>query len=36
MMRNQGEKVYALKVAGDRYDIGNPVGWLQAVNAIMK
>ena len=25
-----GEKVYALKVSGQRFDIGQPLGWLQA------
>lgn len=29
MMRNN-EKVYAYKVQGMRYDIGNPLGWLKA------
>ncbi len=25
-----GEKVFALKMQGDRYDVGTPVGWLNA------
>lgn len=29
MMRN-GEKVFAYKIQGTRYDIGTPVGWLKA------
>ncbi|PKN03851.1 UTP--glucose-1-phosphate uridylyltransferase [Candidatus Dependentiae bacterium HGW-Dependentiae-1] len=35
MMQN-GEKVLALKVSGARYDVGNPIDWLKALNAIMK
>jgi len=30
-MAQHGEKVFAYKVQGDRYDIGNPLGWLKAV-----
>ena len=30
MMKNN-EKVFAYKVQGTRYDIGNPIGWLKAV-----
>lgn len=30
MLKN-GEKVFAYKVQGVRYDIGNPVGWIKAV-----
>lgn len=30
MMKNN-EKVYALKVQGTRYDIGNPLGWIKAI-----
>ena len=29
-----GEKVYALKISGQRFDIGQPLGWLQANIAI--
>lgn len=33
MMKNN-EKVFAYKVQGMRYDIGNPVGWLKAIIGI--
>ncbi len=36
MMHEYGERVLALKVSGTRYDVGNPRGWLQALNAIMR
>lgn len=36
MMHQYDEKVLALKVAGTRYDVGNPKDWLAALNAIMK
>lgn len=30
----QGEKVYAYKIQGTRFDIGTPVGWLKATIAL--
>jgi len=30
-MAQNGEKVFAYKMQGTRYDIGNPLGWLKAV-----
>lgn len=29
-MMKQGEKVFAYKIQGTRYDIGTPIGWLKA------
>ncbi len=29
-----GEKVYAYKIQGDRFDIGTPIGWLKATIAL--
>ncbi|MCX5921707.1 MAG: UTP--glucose-1-phosphate uridylyltransferase [Candidatus Dependentiae bacterium] len=34
MMRNHNEKVYAYKIKGTRHDIGNPKGWIAAINDI--
>jgi UTP--glucose-1-phosphate uridylyltransferase len=36
MMHTYGEKVLAVKVSGTRYDVGNPKGWLEAINALVK
>ena len=33
MMKNN-EKVFAYKVQGTRYDIGNPIGWIKAIIGI--
>jgi len=30
-MLQQGEKVFAYKIQGTRYDIGKPVGWIKAI-----
>ncbi len=30
-MMKHNEKVFAFKVQGTRYDIGNPIGWLKAI-----
>ena len=30
LMRIRGEKLYAYKIPGMRYDLGNPLGWLKA------
>jgi len=30
-MVQNGEKVFAYKISGTRYDIGSPIGWLKAV-----
>ena len=30
-MAQNGEKVFAYKVQGTRYDIGNPLGWVKAI-----
>lgn len=34
-MMASGEKVYALKVAGKRFDTGTPQGWLEAVKELV-
>ena len=31
LMIDRGEKVIAYKIKGDRYDVGNPMGWLEGV-----
>jgi UTP--glucose-1-phosphate uridylyltransferase len=31
MMRTHSEKVYAFKIQGIRYDVGNPIGWIKAI-----
>ena len=31
LMIDQGEKVIAYKIKGDRYDVGNPMGWFEGV-----
>ena len=31
MIRSNNEKVFAYKVQGTRYDIGNPLGWVKAI-----
>lgn len=33
-MSKHNEKVYAYKVQGNRFDVGNPLGWLKAVIAL--
>lgn len=33
-MTRNGEKVFAYKIPGIRYDIGNPIGWLKAIIGI--
>ncbi|MFI5333142.1 MAG: UTP--glucose-1-phosphate uridylyltransferase [Candidatus Babeliales bacterium] len=33
-MMHQNEKVFAYKIQGTRYDVGNPVGWIKAVIGI--
>jgi UTP--glucose-1-phosphate uridylyltransferase len=30
-MMHNNEKVFAYKVQGIRYDIGNPIGWIKAI-----
>ena len=30
-MAQNGEKVFAYKIQGTRYDIGNPLGWIKAI-----
>jgi len=30
MLKN-GKKVFAYKIQGTRYDIGRPIGWIQAI-----
>ncbi|MBM17624.1 MAG: UTP--glucose-1-phosphate uridylyltransferase [Epsilonproteobacteria bacterium] len=34
LMIQQGYRVYAVQVKGQRFDTGTPVGWLQAVNTL--
>lgn len=33
-MMHQNEKVFAYKVQGTRYDVGNPIGWIKAIIGI--